>query len=104
MMTWWWAPMDAHFGFWMTSHRCGKIKKEISPVLYKPQTALRPVEHEPRYAAAQEEPGGQNPPDGAIIDYYLKADAKEVTLEILDSKNELVRKYSSNDTLTKPLS
>jgi len=45
----------------------------------------------------QEEPGGQNPPDGAIIDYYLKADAKEVILEIINTKNEVVRRYSSSD-------
>ena len=44
-----------------------------------------------------EEPMGQNPPDGAIIDYYLKADAPEVTLEILDQAGALVRRYSSSD-------
>ena len=45
-----------------------------------------------------EEPVGQNPPDGAIINYYLPSDARgPVTLEIFDSKNELVRRYSSTD-------
>ncbi|HSZ55561.1 MAG TPA: hypothetical protein VK797_07880 [Tepidisphaeraceae bacterium] len=44
-----------------------------------------------------EEPMGQNPPDGAIIDYWLKSDASRVTLEILDAKGELVRKYSNSD-------
>ncbi len=44
-----------------------------------------------------EEPMGQNPPDGAIINYYLKSDASEVTLEIFDQSNKLVRRYSSND-------
>jgi photosystem II stability/assembly factor-like uncharacterized protein len=44
-----------------------------------------------------EEPMGQNPPDGALIDYYLKSDAGEVTLEILDKQNRLVRRYSSRD-------
>ena len=44
-----------------------------------------------------EEPAGKNPPDGAIINYYLGKDAKVVTLEILDSKGSLVRKYSSDD-------
>ncbi|MFN7946285.1 MAG: glycoside hydrolase [Blastocatellia bacterium] len=44
-----------------------------------------------------EEPMGQNPPDGALIDYVLKADASEVTLEILDKQNKLVRRYSSKD-------
>jgi photosystem II stability/assembly factor-like uncharacterized protein len=44
-----------------------------------------------------DEPAGQNPPDGAIIDYWLPADAKSVTLEILDSAGKLVRKYDAAD-------
>ncbi|HVX26967.1 MAG TPA: hypothetical protein VHB70_11535 [Parafilimonas sp.] len=45
-----------------------------------------------------DEPAGENPPDGAIINYYLENNsANEVTLEIFDSANNLVRKYSSND-------
>jgi hypothetical protein len=39
---------------------------------------------------------GENVPNGAIIDYYLKAAPKdEITLEILDSQGKLVRRYSS---------
>jgi hypothetical protein len=49
----------------------------------------------------QEEPGGQNPPDGAIINYYIKEKADVVILEIMDLKGGLVRKYSSKDTLYK---
>jgi photosystem II stability/assembly factor-like uncharacterized protein len=45
-----------------------------------------------------DEPAGENPPDGAVIDYYLgKMPAEPVSLEILDSKGEVVRKYSSSD-------
>jgi photosystem II stability/assembly factor-like uncharacterized protein len=44
-----------------------------------------------------DEPVGQNPPDGAIIDYYLKRDAGAVTLEIYDQSNQLVRRFSSDD-------
>lgn len=45
-----------------------------------------------------EEPAGKNPPDGAIIDYYLAHDAKgPVTLEIFDAAGQLVRRYSSQD-------
>ncbi|HKG60517.1 MAG TPA: hypothetical protein VKB05_12235 [Pyrinomonadaceae bacterium] len=45
-----------------------------------------------------EEPAGQNPPDGAIINYYLRRHATtSVTLEIFDSRNQLVRRYSSAD-------
>jgi len=46
-----------------------------------------------------DEPTSPNPPDGAVIDFRLKADAAgPVTLEILDSAGKLVRKYSSADT------
>ena len=49
----------------------------------------------------QEEPAGQNPPDGAMIDYYLSANAKHISLEILDQNGFTVRKYSDEDTLYK---
>ncbi len=45
-----------------------------------------------------EEPAGQNPPDGAIINYYLKSkSATPVTFEIFDAAGKLVRKFSSDD-------
>ncbi|HJQ22995.1 MAG TPA: glycoside hydrolase [Blastocatellia bacterium] len=45
-----------------------------------------------------EEPAGQNPPDGAIINYYLKAAAATpITLEIFDRDGKLVRRFASND-------
>jgi len=45
-----------------------------------------------------EEPAGKNPPDGAIINYYSKSAASgPVVLEILDSSNKLVRRFSSAD-------
>ena len=45
-----------------------------------------------------EEPAGENPPDGAVINYSLKtAPAGPVTLEILDSAGKLVRRFSSAD-------
>jgi hypothetical protein len=43
-------------------------------------------------------PYGQNPPGGAIIDYYLKAEPgpkDNLKLEILDSQGKLVRSFSS---------
>ena len=40
----------------------------------------------------------ENPPSGAMIDYYLKSNASgPVTIEILDPSGELVRRYSSED-------
>ncbi|HJU84794.1 MAG TPA: hypothetical protein VJ600_11325, partial [Holophagaceae bacterium] len=44
-----------------------------------------------------EEPVGENPPEGAQIDYWLAAPAKRVTLEILQG-DRLVRSYRSDDT------
>lgn len=44
-----------------------------------------------------EEPTGQNPPDGAILDYYLTGAAKEVTLEVLDEQGMTIRHFSSTD-------
>ena len=58
-------------------------------ILYKPQQAWRvrwstytdtPV--------PQEEPAGENPLDGAVINYHLSANASLVKLEILDSKGK----------------
>jgi len=45
-----------------------------------------------------DEPAAANPPDGAIIDYYLGHSAPDaVTLEILDARGHLVRRFSSAD-------
>jgi len=39
---------------------------------------------------------GENAPDGAILNYFLKAAPKApISLEILDSKGKIIRKYSS---------
>ncbi|HEX5234985.1 MAG TPA: glycoside hydrolase [Silvibacterium sp.] len=48
-----------------------------------------------------DEPAGENPPDGAIIDYYLPPGAQSpVTLEVLDNQGKLLRRYSSNDPVS----
>jgi photosystem II stability/assembly factor-like uncharacterized protein len=45
-----------------------------------------------------DEPAGANPPDGAIIDYYLAHhNSAPVTIEILDARGQLVRRFSSAD-------
>ena len=45
-----------------------------------------------------DEPAASNPPDGAVIDYYLADTASApVTLEILNAHGQLVRKFSSTD-------
>ncbi|HMK26140.1 MAG TPA: hypothetical protein VK483_08930 [Chitinophagaceae bacterium] len=78
----------------------------LSMFLYKPQTTYRvrwdmytdtPV--------PQEEAAGENPPDGAVIDYYLSEKAKDITLEFLQltptSDARSIRIYSNKDTLYK---
>jgi photosystem II stability/assembly factor-like uncharacterized protein len=44
-----------------------------------------------------DEPAGQNPPDGAVINYWLRSAADAVTLEISDAAGVIVRRYSSGD-------
>ena len=45
-----------------------------------------------------DEPAAENPPNGAIIDYFLAKPASgPATLEVLDSQGKVVRKYSSTD-------
>jgi photosystem II stability/assembly factor-like uncharacterized protein len=45
-----------------------------------------------------EEPAAKNPPDGAIIDYYLPQDAQgPVTIGVYDPAGDLVRQWTSND-------
>jgi photosystem II stability/assembly factor-like uncharacterized protein len=44
-----------------------------------------------------DEPAAANPPDGAVIDYFLPASANTVTLDILDAQNQIVRHFSSTD-------
>ena len=41
-----------------------------------------------------EVPAGQNPPDGAILDYYLRTAAPGVTLSIRDAAGRLVREFT----------
>jgi len=44
-----------------------------------------------------DEPAAANPPDGAIIDYYLPVAATSVTVELLDGQDMVVRRFSSED-------
>ncbi len=75
-----------------------EIAKE--PVhLFAPQEAVRiRWNRNPDTPLPPEFPAGKNPPDGAILDYYLaSASASPVTLEIFDEQQKMVRRYSSAD-------
>jgi photosystem II stability/assembly factor-like uncharacterized protein len=94
-------------GFWIlddiTSLR--QINNEVIDrnFLFKPSSGIRVRwNNNTDTPLPPDEPAGQNPPDGAIIDYYLKSKTNgEVTLEVFDAKGNIVRRYSSNDTLYK---
>jgi photosystem II stability/assembly factor-like uncharacterized protein len=75
------------------------VDSDADAVLFKPTTAWRV-----RWNTStdmpwpKEEPTGENPPDGAIINYYLRdAAAGEVALEITRADGRVVRRYSSSD-------
>jgi len=78
-----------------------EASKELanSPHLFKPGLAYR-VQRD-TYTDTPlppDEPVGENPPDGAVIDYYLPAASESpVTIEILDSKGKLIQRFSSDD-------
>ncbi|HET7815037.1 MAG TPA: hypothetical protein VFL13_11765 [Candidatus Baltobacteraceae bacterium] len=44
-----------------------------------------------------EEPAGENPPTGAILDYYLPREARSVQIDVLDASGSLVRRYRNTD-------
>jgi photosystem II stability/assembly factor-like uncharacterized protein len=44
-----------------------------------------------------EEPTAENPPAGAVIDYFFRSSAGTVTMELFDGQRNLVRKFSSED-------
>ncbi|MGH9478691.1 MAG: hypothetical protein ACRD1A_05635 [Terriglobales bacterium] len=68
-----------------------------TPYFYQPETAWR-VRWSNNHDTPMppEVPAGQNPPEGAILDYYLPAAASgPVTLTIYDSSGALVREFSN---------
>jgi len=43
-----------------------------------------------------EEPTAENPPNGAILDYYLPVAARQIKLQVFDNKGNLIRSFSSD--------
>jgi photosystem II stability/assembly factor-like uncharacterized protein len=91
-------------GFWILDditplRQVGSEVAQAGAFLFKPQTATRVRWNmNTDTPLPPDEAAMPNPPDGAIIDYYLGADAAgPVTLEILDSAGAVVRRYSSTD-------
>jgi photosystem II stability/assembly factor-like uncharacterized protein len=66
------------------------------PFIYKPETTVR-IDNDgfPGTPLPPEEPTAENPPNGAILDYYLPTDAQMVAIRIYDVHHRLVRKFTS---------
>jgi photosystem II stability/assembly factor-like uncharacterized protein len=65
--------------------------------LYHPATAVR-IDNDFFVGTPlpPEEPTAENPPSGAIVDYFLRSAAGKVTLEIFDSQQKLVARFASD--------
>jgi photosystem II stability/assembly factor-like uncharacterized protein len=65
---------------------------------FQPSTAYRLRSDEQRDTPLPPEtPMGENPPSGAILDFYLSRPVSEVAIEIRDASGNIVRRYSSRD-------
>ena len=91
--------------FWIldniTPLRQININKTKETVLFKPQKAIRVRWNmNTDTPLPPEEPAGENPPDGAMIDYYLNSNSTSpVKLEIMNAKGDIIRTFTSKDTL-----
>ncbi|MFL5576574.1 MAG: VPS10 domain-containing protein [Gemmatimonadaceae bacterium] len=96
-------------GFWILDdvtplRQAAAARAARSAYLFRPAPAVRvraatndPTPWPPEVAA------GENPPPGAILDYYLASDAAgPVRLEILDDSGAVVRSYASDDPAERP--
>lgn len=44
----------------------------------------------------REMPAGENPPDGALVSYYLKSPARSLALEIRDPRGRVLRRFTNS--------
>ncbi len=99
------ATHGRSFGFWTTFPPCGKSAEmaQSAAWLFQPNTAYRVRPGTDQGTPVPfDEPHADNPPDGAVLDYYLKDEpSTTVQLEIFDSAGALVRRYASDDVLPK---
>ena len=91
-------------GFWViddiTSLRQFRdVSSEAEAFLFRPAEAILLMPGSDNGTPMpRDEPLAENPPFGATIDYYLRADARgSVRIEILDPAGDIVRTYSSQD-------
>ena len=91
-------------GFWvldaMTSLRQVSDQVAQAPAfLFRPADAIAmPAPSENGTPIPRDEAYADNPPSGAIVDYYLKTPSTNaVTLEVLDPAGDTIRRFSSDD-------
>jgi photosystem II stability/assembly factor-like uncharacterized protein len=93
--------------FWIlddiTSLRQINPQATANTVLYKPAKAVR-VDNDVFLGTPlpPDEPTAKNPPDGAIVDYNLRSPARNVTLDIFDASDKLVRRFVSGPSKEAP--
>jgi hypothetical protein len=65
---------------------------------FKPHATLRWRRNlNPDTPLPPEEPVGENPPEGALLDYWLASTAKTLRVEILDGENKVIRRFDAMD-------
>src|SRR5882672_6481419 len=71
--------------------------------LFRPQTAIRTRPGSDQGTPVpMDESVAPNPPEGAVLDYFLKEKASSpIQLEIFDSEGKLVRRFASDEVLRK---
>jgi hypothetical protein len=96
-------------GFWILDdvtplRQIDSKTADVEALLFEPEAAYRVRWNtNTDTPLPPDEPGAPNPPEGAIIDYYLKAAASgPVTLDVVGADGRLVRHYSSADSVTRP--
>jgi photosystem II stability/assembly factor-like uncharacterized protein len=79
-----------------------EARRASRPRLYRPATAVR-IDNDsfPGTPLPPEEPTAENPPNGAMIDYFLQSPASAIRMEVFDAQQNLVRSFSSEDQSTK---
>ncbi len=73
-----------------------EAQRSAAAWLYRPAVAFR-IDNDAFVGTPlpPEEPTAENPPNGALIDYFLKAPVQSVKLEIFDNQQQLVRSFTS---------
>src|SRR5712692_4669299 len=73
-----------------------QAETRASNYLYGPAAAVRVRwDNHPDTPLPADTPAGENPPEGAIIYYYLQSAAKEIILEIRNGRGDIVRSFSN---------